>query len=562
MSSAPGNAPAPAAGTSQPRQRAAAFALLVAMGILLSRIAGLVRERVFAHYFGNGPAGGAFKAALRIPNFLQNLLGEGVLSASFIPVYARLLAEGEKELAAKVAGVIASLLALVTSIIVVTGVVFAPSLVDFLAPGFEGQVRALTIDIVRILFPGTGLLVLSAWCLGILNSHKRFFLAYAAPVLWSGAMIATLMIFGRQYGQWPLATALAWGTVAGSVLQFAVQIPMVLRYSGKLGFSLSTALAPVREIVRNFVPVFVSRGVVQLSGFVDVAIATLLGTAAVNGISYAQAIYMLPISLFGMSVAAAELPQMSSEVGSWDEIYAKLRERLQRGLRQVAFFVVPTVVAFVLIGKELVAALFQTGQFRANDAVYVWFILIGSTVGLLAATLGRLYSSAFYALRDTRKPFRFAITRVLISGSLAYLVAVPFRPYFLDLLASVTGGRLPVVQGGLLPLGAIGLTAASGVGAWIEFLLLRRGMEARIGPARLAPAFLARLWTAAVLAGLASLYSIGFVSLLARDYAPRFSLHIVKAAVLSLIFGAIYFAVASILKVEEVRSVTARFRRR
>jgi len=562
MSSVVTSTPASGPGIEKLPQRSAAFALLVAMGILLSRVAGLIRQRVFAHYFGNGPAGGAFTAALRIPNFLQNLLGEGVLSASFIPVYARLLAEGEKELAAKVASVIASLLALVTSIIVVIGVIAAPLLVDWIAPGFHGQVRALTIDIVRILFPGTGLLVLSAWCLGVLNSHKKFFLAYAAPVLWSGAMIATLMIFGRQYGQWPLATALAWGTVVGSFLQFAVQLPMVFRYSGRLGLSFSTALAPVREIIRNFVPSVVRGGVVQISGFIDMAIASLLGTAAVTGIFYAQTIYMLPISLFGMSVAASELPQMSSEIGNQEEIYARLRERLQRGLRQVAFFVVPTVVAFILIGREMVAALFQTGNFRANDAAFVWFILIGSTVGLLAATQGRLYSSAFFALRDTRKPFRFALIRIVISASLAYMVAVPFRSFFIDLLSSLTEGRLPIVQGGLISLGAVGLTAASGIGAWVEFLLLRREMEKRIGPARLAPSYMARLWIASVSAGLCALYAVAPVAVIVRQYAPRSMTHIAIAAVVATIFGTIYFGAAALLKVEEVRSVTSRFRRR
>src|SRR5262249_44485279 len=181
--------------TKRPR---AGFAALVAAGILLSRLSGFVRQKVFAQYLGNSDAAGVFSAAYRIPNFLQNLFGEGVLSASFIPVYARLLAEGEEELAGRVAGIIASLLALTVAILVLIGVIFTPWLLVVIAPGFKGDVRQLTIQVVRILFPGIGLLVLSSWCLGILNSHRKFFLSYVAPVLMNIVMIATLVAFGGR----------------------------------------------------------------------------------------------------------------------------------------------------------------------------------------------------------------------------------------------------------------------------------------------------------------------------------------------------------------------------
>src|SRR4051812_6125089 len=181
---------------SSPRKRSLASA--VAAGILFSRIAGFIRQRVFAHYLGNSNAAGAFAAALRIPNLLQNLFGEGVLSASFIPVYARLIAEKDEEEAGRVAGAVFTLLAMVVSIIVLGGVLGAPFLIDIIEPGYTGAKRELTIRLVRILFPGAGVLVLSAWCLGILNSHRKFFLSYAAPVLWNVAMIATLIAFGRR----------------------------------------------------------------------------------------------------------------------------------------------------------------------------------------------------------------------------------------------------------------------------------------------------------------------------------------------------------------------------
>src|SRR5215831_14575728 len=185
-----------ATGASQHSTGRSAF--LVAAGIFLSRISGLVRDRVFAHFFGISYAADAFRAAMRIPNFLQNLFGEGVLSASFIPVYAKLVAEEKKEDAGRVAGAVFSLLALVTAELVLAGVLATPYLIDAIAPGFKGETRRLAIQLVRIFFPGVGLLVLSAWCLGILNSHRKFFLSYASPVVWNLAIISALLFFRRS----------------------------------------------------------------------------------------------------------------------------------------------------------------------------------------------------------------------------------------------------------------------------------------------------------------------------------------------------------------------------
>src|SRR5256886_3098942 len=203
-------------------------AFMVGAGILISRIIGVIRQRVFAHYLGTSDAAGAFSAAFRIPNFLQNVFGEGALSASFIPVYANLLARDDKKEASRVADAVLTLLVLATSIIVLVGVLTTPFFVGLFAYSFDPGTRDLTVQLVRIFFPGAGLLVLSAWCLGVLNSHRRFFLSYTAPVVWNLAIIATLIWFRSRADQFRLATLTAWGSVVGSALQFAVQMPTVL----------------------------------------------------------------------------------------------------------------------------------------------------------------------------------------------------------------------------------------------------------------------------------------------------------------------------------------------
>ncbi|MFL6247910.1 MAG: murein biosynthesis integral membrane protein MurJ [Thermoanaerobaculia bacterium] len=535
---------------SKPPRRGGGFAALVAAGILLSRISGFVREKAFAHFLGNTDAAGVFKAAVRIPNMLQNLFGEGVLSASFIPVYAKLVSQGDEETAGRVAGVVATMLSLIVAAIVLLGVIFTPQLLIVIAPGFTGHIRELTITVVRIMFPAMGLLVLSAWCLGILNSHRRFFLSYVAPVLMNIVMIATLVVFGLHSSRESLAIAAAWGMVAGAAAQFLVQLPVVFRLEKQLRLGIDTTLAPVREVARNFGPVVVSRGVVQISAFIDGMIATLLGTAAVSALSYAQTIYTLPVSLFGMSVAASELPQMSSALGTPEEVREALRKRLERGLRQIAFFVIPTILAFLAIGNALVAALFQGGAFHSGDTVLVWYILIGSTVGLLAATLGRLYSSAFYALRDTRTPLRFAIVRVIITGVLGYLFALPLRPLLISAMTALHV-PLPNVHGGTRSLGAVALTATAGIAGWVEYLLLRRGIQQRIGRIGSAAGYELKLWISAIVAGVIA------------GACDRLFLHnlaaVIEAAIAAGIFGAVYFGVGLVLGVDEVRGFLRRF---
>src|SRR6266550_2589547 len=387
-------------------------AFLVGAGILISRIVGLIRQRVFAYYFGTSAAGDAFSAAFRIPNFLQNVFGEGALSASFIPVYAKLLAQGDEKEARYVANAVFGLLALVTSLIVLVGVLATPSFVSVIAWGFEAERRELTIRLVRIFFPGAGLLVLSAWCLGVLNSHHKFFISYTAPVAWNLAIIAALIIFGGRSDLSRLAEVTAWGSVVGSALQFGVQLPTVFLLVKRFRPIIDQANSHVRAVMHGFFPVFMSRGVVQISAFVDAALASFLGQGAVVGLSYAQSLYTLPVSLFGMSVSAAELPTMSKALGNSEAVAQVLKHRLSEGLQRIAFFIVPSSMAFLALGDVIVAALYQTGKFRQADTIYVWAILAGSTVGLLASTLGRLYSSTYYALRDTRTPLRYAIVRV------------------------------------------------------------------------------------------------------------------------------------------------------
>jgi len=543
---------------------------LVAAGIMLSRVSGLARTAVVARYFGVSPVADAFQAAMRIPNLLQNLLGEGVLSASFIPVYSRLLAQGRREEAGRVAGAIAGLLTALTGLLALLGVAFAGPITRLVAFGFAGEQLELTIALTRILFPGVGFLVLSAWCLGVLNSHRRFFLSYVAPVIWNVTQIAVLIVGasllldgGLSATTAPpdelarLAVTLAWGVLAGGILQFAVQVPAVLRSASGLRMSLQTRLDGVRATLRSFWPVVTGRGVVQLMIYVDIALASLLAAGAVAAIEYATRLALLPVSLFGMSVAASELPALSSLHGADTGMTAR---RLHPMLARIAFYVVPTIAGFVVLGDLVYATVLTPLAARQ-----VWLVLLGSTVGLLSNTSSRLLQSAFYAAGDTRTPTRYAIARVVLAAVVGAVLMLQFDRLVLTDTGLVVRGSLPAFtplpidaratdQTAFLRLGAVGLTLAAGMTSWLEFGLLRRHLartaDIRV---RVGGGWLSRTAAAGVLAAV-----VGVGVRVALGGQPLLVLLPLTAAGVALT----YLALAAALRLPEIAQLGRMLRRR
>ena len=564
-----GSGGTPPSGGPAGRVRSGAF--LVGAGIFLSRIAGLLREVAIGAALGVGAAADAFKAALRIPNLLQNLLGEGVLSASFIPVYSRLLEEDEEE-AGRVAGAVAGILAAVAGVLSVLGVVFARPITEFLTPGFQGETLDLTVDLVRIMTPGIGFLVLSAWCLGVLNSHRRFFLSYVAPVLWNAAQIAAIVavvLVVDDPDDRSIATALAWGVLAGGVLQLVIQLPAVRRAGGRILPSLDLGRSAVREVWRRFLPVLLGRGVVQLVGYIDLVLASLLTVGAVSAFTYAQVLYLLPISLFGMSVAAAELPELA-RLGAGADARATVRARLDAGLGRIAFFVAPVQAVYLTAGGVVAAALLQRGDFGADDAKLVWIVLAGASVALVATTASRLLQNALYALGDTKRPAIIAAGRVVVSAGLGLVLMFQLDRVQLDpgrdaVHLSVDDDALPAPLEPLpdavrldeeapLRIGAAGLTLASAVGAWLELAGLRIVLRRRIGPVRVGGPDRAKVLPAAAAAG--------GVALLLR-WSPLGQLPpLLEAVVVLGPAGLVYLALTYGLGVREARQLVGAAARR
>ena len=351
-------------------------------------------------------------------------------------------------------GVLGGLLIL-SALVVAVAVAGAPWLLGILAPGYDAELSELTTRLVRILFPMSGVMIVGAWCLGILTSHRRFFLPFAAPVVWNLSQIVGLLL-GARMGWAPLIVVLTWSTLVGSVLQVAVQLPAVYRLLGTLRPRVDLRFEPTRRVARNAMPVAAGQGIFQLSSLTDVFVASLLAEGALTGIYFAQRIAMVPMALFGASVAVAALPEMSREEG-----VEALRSHLSTGVRRVSYFILPSVAVLLLLGDLVTSLIYERGAFEAAHVPVVRWALGGYALGLVATGLTKLFASAFHALQDTRTPVKYAMAGVGSGILIGAATALWMEDRGFGLRA------------------AAGLVFGSSVGAWVNLVLLVRGLRRR-----------------------------------------------------------------------------------
>ncbi|MDT8435291.1 MAG: murein biosynthesis integral membrane protein MurJ [Gemmatimonadota bacterium] len=432
----------------------------VGAGILLSRVTGVARDVALAAFLGTGRPADAYWAALKIPNIVRNLLGEGTLSASFVPVYASSLAarEAGSEEPARLARSVLGGVLLAAGLLAGLGVLLAPWITGVLLAGADEATRVLATSLVRILFPMAGILVVGAWFLGVLNTHDRFFLPFAAPALWNLAQVTGLFV-AAHLGAERIAVALAWSALGGALLQVGVQAPVAFRLSGVRRPGFEWSLEPVRRVARNSLPVISSQGILQVSSLVDVALAALAGPGALAALGYSQRLAYLPISLFGISIAAAALPAMSREARR-----EALAERLRLAWFQILFFVLPSAVALLLFGDLLVSVVYERGEFGRESTALVTLLLAAYGLGLAAASSVKLFASGFHAMQDTASPLRAAGIAVAVAVTVGAALTLLLR------------------ASGFGAFAAVGIVLGGALGSWVNLLLLWAGLRRRLGP--------------------------------------------------------------------------------
>lgn len=458
----------------------------VASGIIVSRALGAVREQVFAHYFGVGRLADAWAAATRIPGALQSLLGEGTLSASFVPVYVRLLEQGRDEDAARLARSIFGLLAASAGALALAGHAAAPWLAEAVAPGFDDATSRTLAALLELFFPMAALSILSAWTLGVLNSHGRFFTAYVAPAFWNASIIATAVALGaRGWFGLDLMMAAGWGAVAGGLLQFAFQLPFALRHLRGAARRARGRLPETRAVVSNFFPAVAARGGANISGLIETNLASLLLPGAAGLLRYATTFYVVPIAVFAHSVTAAALPALSRDRVAGLEA---VRERTEQAVRTSLFGLVGAAVGF-LVFREEIMAFYERGEFGAEAASAAGWVLAAYAVGLPATGVSRVLAASFHSLGDTRTPARIALLAVGISAALGVSLMFPFD----NVLVGPYG------------LGAAGLALGSGTARWIELGLVKARLARRLGGLSIFGAHAARVVASAAVGAAAGL---------------------------------------------------------
>ncbi len=515
-------------------ERVARGARAVGAGILVSRVAGLARGLLFARYFGDGLAADAYNAALRIPNTVRNLLGDGTISASFVPVYAAALARGDHDGARALANALLGVLLAVVAVMTLVGIAAAPWLTAIFAGGLDAETAALTTRLLRVLFPMTGVMVLSGWCLGVQNAHRRFFVAYAAAAAWALVQVAFLLIAGpRMPSRIELVWWLSWATLVGAALQVLVQAPQVWRLLRTVRPALDTHASGLRQVITNFVPVVGSLGFAQLSGLVDLRIASELPAGALAVWNYAVPVYLLPLSMFGVAGAMAALPEFAG--GAVDDAG---RRRIAAGLAsawgRVLFYVLPSAIALIAVGDAVVTLLYRGGAFGDEQVRRVWIVLAAYAVGLAAFATVRLFASTFHALQDYRTPLRGAALALPCSVAGALCLVWPMRDRVEGVAAIALG---------------------SGLGALVNVVFLGRELERRLGgvPWREVGGRVLRITAAAAVAVATTMAA----RTLLPAIAPR-----VDAVLLLALFSVTFLPVAEGLGLDEARALRRRLLRR
>jgi len=399
-------------------------ASLISALTLVSRVFGYIRDSRIAFLLGASTAADAYTTAYRIPNLLRRLVGEGAVSAAFIPVFSRYIADKNEEDAWEFANTLLTVITFVLTAVTLTGILLSPLIVRLFASGFgdtPGKL-ALTATLNRIMFPYMFLIGLSALAMGILNSFHRFGAPAFAPIVLNLTMIV-FSFLGSLFGD--VTRTLAVGVVAGGALQLAVQIPALLDIGWKIRLKLDFSHPGIRRVAKLMVPVIFGVGIVQINVLVDTQFASYLEEGSVTAIYYADRVMELVLGGYAVAVSTVILPLLSRQAAlrEMDE----LKTTLNFAIRLVFFITFPATVGLILLRGQIIEVLFQHGDFNAASTALTAWALPFFAVGLSAFSMVKVIVPAFYALQDTRTPVKIAFIAMLLNIGFNFLFIQPLR---------------------------------------------------------------------------------------------------------------------------------------
>ncbi len=496
-------------------------AAVVGGATLASRILGFLRDVVVAQGFGAGPVTDAFFVAFRLPNLLRRLVGEGAVSAAYIPVFTEYRTTRPRpELAAMFAAVAGTTVA-VLLLLTLLGVAGAPLLVRIMAPGFFGDpaTGALTVRLTRTMFPYLFFVGLAALAMGMLQAHRHFLLPALAPT------VLNLAIIGAALGLAPLLAepvfGLAAGVLAGGAGQLAVQLPALARRGLLVAPTLDFHHPAVPRIARRMAPVVVGQSATQLNILVDTIVASFLVGGSVSYLYYADRLVEFPLGVFGIAIATAVLPTLSEQAARGGA--EALRATLSFALRLAAFISLPAAVGLFFLREPLVRVLYERGAFGPAETAATAWALGFYAFGLVGFASTKIGAQAFYALGDTRTPVKVAIGAMALNSVLAVTLAFPLRHGGLALATTCSGTANALALVWLLRRRLPARPIPGAREGWLRIigaaaaLAMALGLAERFWPPPESRAGEA-LWLAAMVAGGAVLY-LGIHAALGSDEA-------------------------------------------
>ena len=399
--------------------------------VALSRITGLVRERMLAQWFGTGTVYEAYLVGFRIPNLTRDLFAEGALSAAFVPQFTEYLAKGDRAAAQRLANLVASALVMLVGTMCLIGIAFAPALVEVFASGFHrvpGKFE-LAIHMTRVMFPFLLLVALAAQVMGILNACNRFLIPALSSSIFNITSVALGLLlgftFGPSIGLQPVE-GMAWGVVTGGFLQFACQLPELHREGFRLRPAIDWSDPGLRHIGRMMGPAILGGAAVQVNNLVNTNLASQLvdpvrgADGPVGWLSLAFRLMQLPIGLFGVAIANATLPAISRSVASGDQ--DEFRQTLSRSLGFVFLLTVPSAVGLAVLGRPVISAIFEGGKFESYDTHQTALALSFYSLGLVGYSVLKVLNPAFYAMRDSRTPMYVSLGTIAVNYAAATLL--------------------------------------------------------------------------------------------------------------------------------------------
>jgi len=530
---------------------------LVGFFTLISRVGGLVRDAVVGYYFGTGMAADAFFVAFRIPNLLRRFVAEGAMSTAFIPVFTDYLTNRSREEAVKAASALATLMVILLAVLTVIGIIFAPFWTALFAPGFveEPGKFALTVTLTRLVFPYIFLVSLVALTSGILNSLRHFAAPAMSPIFLNLAMIVAAIFVCPRLAV-PVR-GLAYGVVAGGVLQLALQIPPLLRHGIHIVPFWHPGHEAVGRALRLMAPMVFGAAVYQINIMVDTVLASVLPSGSVSYLWYADRVFEFPLGIFAVALGTAALPSFSAQAarGAYDE----LRRSLSFSIRMTNFIALPAAVGIMTLATPITAVLFQRGAFGYDQAVLTAHALSAFAVGLWSVSIVRLIVPAFYAMQDTRTPVITAAGAFVANCCFSLLLMGPVGTTGESRVADAIAVATQTMA--LFNLRHAGLALSTSLAATVNLVLLVVFLRRRLGA--LGARELVASFGRSLVASLAMIPAVRYVAGL-TDWSAHGHLLIHATVLLAAVTAGIviFVIVAALLGGSEVQSVTRLVRQR